>query len=117
MASLGGFIQSSQHICVVNISQNRISDKGIEELILYLEGNIILEQLILDGNQGITNASIPLFLDVANTSSIKNISTIDTSIATSNRKDLDECLSIPIEQRQIPIKSKTKSAAKVSASS
>lgn len=60
LESIGEFIKNSKTIEVMNIGGNKITDKGIEILSNYLEGNKILKKLCLAGNEGITDKSVPL---------------------------------------------------------
>lgn len=92
---------------------NGVTDKGVEILSEYLIGNTSLIHLELDGNKGITAASIPLFIEIVKKSCIIGMK---VSINWDNHLQFSEAISTPIEEREIPIKSKAKSAAKISTS-
>ncbi len=116
MQQLGEYVQENKYLERLNINGNKITDKGVEILSEYLSGNILLKELGLYYNRGITNASVPYLVDIANKSYITNIYLVDTSITYKNQQEINNALSIPIDEREIPIKSNTKSAAKISAS-
>ena len=64
MESLGEFIQSSKTIEIIDIGDNKITDKGIEILLPYLIGNITIKYLGISFNKGITDKSIPLLNEI-----------------------------------------------------
>ncbi len=115
MKQLGEYIQDNEHLERLEIG-SKVTDKGIEMLSEYLIGNTTLKELNLS-NKGITDVSVPYLIDIAKKSCITEIDIENTSISEEKEDELTEkTFKIPIEQREIPIKSNTKSAAKISAS-
>ncbi len=84
MKSLGEYIKSNKFIEVISLSQNTISDAGIEIFAPYLDGNTTFECLYLNNNKGITDKSISLLVKMIESSHIKNMGIIDTSITQKN---------------------------------
>ena len=104
MESLGEFIQNSQTINNISISFNKITDKGIELLLPYLiDGNITLKYLVIDENKGITDKSIPLLIEIIHKSNIEDINIDETLITEEGRDEIKASLSIPIDEREIPL--------------
>ncbi len=116
MKQLGEYVQDNEHLEILDISNNNITDKGIEIISEYLIGNTIINDLYLHGNEGITDVSAPYLIDIAKKSCITKIDVEHTSIFHKEQQEIWKALKIPIEEREIPIKSNTKSAAKISAS-
>ncbi len=116
MKQLGEYVQDSQYLDILRLGNNKITDKGIEMISEYLIGNTKLKELDLSVNKGITDASVPYLVEIGNKSCITKIGLRDTSISEEKQQQIKELLKIPIEEREIPIKSNTKSAAKISAS-
>ena len=116
MKQLGEYVQDNQHLELLWIGWNKVTDEGAEILSEYLIGNTKLKELGLYGNMGITDASVPYLIEIAKKSCIADICVRNTSISEENKQGIKELLKTPIEQREIPIKSNTKSAAKISAS-
>lgn len=114
MTSLGQFIEKSEHLQNLHISSNKITDKGIETLCDYLIGNIHLKELHIKENEEITDESYQILVDVAKSTYILKINLWDTSISDEKRNSIQELLLIPVGKRDVPIKSLSKSAAKVS---
>ena len=85
MESLGNYIKNNPHIEIIDLinfssERNKITDKGIEILSPYLEGNKTFKKLKLDKNKGITDKSIPFLMKMIETLNIINIDTRETSI-------------------------------------
>ncbi len=116
MKQLGEYVQDNEHLERLMLGYNKITDKGIEVISEYLIGNTVMKILVLRYNRGITNASIPYLIEIANQSCITDMDLWHTSISAEKKKEITELLKIPIDEREIPIKSNTKSAAKISAS-
>ncbi len=98
------------------LSSNEATDKGIETIPEDLIGNTKLKVLDLNRNSGITDASVPYLIEIAKKSCITEIGLRDTLISYAKKQEVEELLKIPIDEREVPIKSNTKSAAKISAS-
>lgn len=121
MKSLGELLQSDQSIENIYIGddfdvEGSITDKGIEILSEYLIGNTTLKSLCICGNSNITDASVPFFLEVANKTCINHINLWCTGVSETDQSEVETLCSKPIEEREIPIFSTTKSAAKSSRS-
>lgn len=107
--SFAELIQDNESLAKLNLRSNLITDKGIELLCDCLVGYSVITDLYLIGNQGITNASLPYLIDI-----IKKTHIIDLDALSSEAKEeeIRIALKLPIEQRQIPVASKSKSASK-----
>ncbi len=116
MPSLVELLSFNEDVESLTLSSNKLSDKSIELLSDCLSGNTTLKTLLLNGNIKITDESAPFLMNIAKASGISSIDVRATNIAFSNLQELQKLLCIPIEQRELPIKSNTKSAAKISAS-
>lgn len=84
MQALGKYINSNASIQEINLERTQISDKGIEILELYLQGNVSLKRLDLSGNQGITHESVPFLTKMIESSHIEDIVITKTSIIAKN---------------------------------
>ncbi len=113
MKQLGEYMQDNKYLEQIWLFENKVSDKGIEILSEYLIGNIKLKQLYLMHNIGITDKSVPYLMEIAMRSCIARLDLWRTSISIAKQQEIKELLKIPIEEREIPIKSNTKSAAKI----
>jgi len=119
MESLSDFLKDNQtikgiHIGGYSFKESKITDKGIEILSNGLIGNICLNKLYLEHNKGITGESIDLLKEISMKSDLKEINLDMTSISRENQREIDNLLRIPIDEREIPVHSMSKSAAKVS---
>lgn len=114
MLQLGNFIEANECLIEIDLGQNRIANKGIEILTEHMIGNTGLKLLWLNGNTGIKNSSVPYLLEAITKSNIAEIHMNSTCISDENKKEIRKAFKIPIDQRQVPIKSKSKSAAKIS---
>lgn len=115
MKSLGEYIQDDGHLEKLYLSYNKISDKGIEIFSEHLIGNVTLNTLSFGGNKDITDASAPILINAIKKSHISEIVVSFTSMSIQKIKQVEESTNIPFDQREIPLKSNTKSAAKSSA--
>jgi len=84
MESFGEFIKNSKTIKDIDISNNKIADNGIELLLPYLIGNITIKKIGINDNNGITDISIPLLIEIIQKSSVEDIGIIGTSITNEN---------------------------------
>ncbi len=116
MKQLGEYVQDNQHLKILRLVKNKVTDKGIEIISEYLIGNTKLKELGLYGNMGITDESVPYFREIAKKSCIIRMNISGSSKSRGKQQEIEELLKIPIDEREIPIKSNTKSAAKISAS-
>ncbi len=116
MKQLGEFVQDNEYLKKLGIGSNKVTDKGIEMLSECLMGNTKLKELDLNNNERITDASVSYLIEIAKKSCMTGIYLDDTSISEERQQEIREACKIPTEEREIPIKSNTKSAAKISAS-
>lgn len=114
MNHLGEFVQENLHLEVLNLSSNLITDDGIEILTDHLIGNVKLNNLKLNYNKGITEKSTACLSQTIKKSHVINLETWSTSIPTDASKEFEKFLKIPIDEREIPLQSNTKSASKIS---
>lgn len=112
MKQVGEYIQESEYLFGLSIGNN-VTDEGIEILSQHLIGNTTLKELWLSLNAGITDISSPYLFEIAKRSSISKLNLHGTSISFEKKRDIENAFTTPIEQRELPIKSNTKSAAKV----
>ena len=127
--SLGEFLQYNSTIEFIDIGFTRplglfgfdqgsnlfggITDSGIEALAPYLFGNSSLKSLQFLF-QNITSQSIPILKEMIEKSCLQYLNLYRTQIPPEAIRDFAPLLSTPIDQREIPIISKsTKSAAKI----
>lgn len=82
--SLGELLQNNNTIEQIDIGSNKISDKGIEELLPFSSNNSILNSLNFSKCKGITNKSIPLLIELIEKSKIKNINILGSGITEKN---------------------------------
>lgn len=82
MSSLGEFIKQNKSINYVYLSRNKITDKGIEILAPYLDGNKTFEYLDLVGNDKITMKSMPLIVKTIEHSRMKGFWVYNCNIKT-----------------------------------
>lgn len=107
-----GFIQSIDIGNNYEFERNEISDKGIEILSDYIIGTTSFKNLDIHGNYLISESSLPYLFDIAKMSGAKVINLYKSQVSFANQDQLNALLKTPIEERQIPIRSMTKSAAK-----
>lgn len=115
MESLGEFIKDNQYLQHLYISQNQFTDKAIETLSGHLAGNTELKYLCIQGNKQVTDVSTPYLVEIAKHSCIDSINIAFTSIGLEYANEIKAAFELPIDQREIPLFSSSKSAAKASA--
>lgn len=111
---LGEFIQENDYFERCTLDNKEITDEHIKVLSEYLIGNTKLKSIQFYWNHQISNESIPYFIEIAKKSHIENIIFLMVPISDDKKQELQKYLSIPIDNREIPLKSNTKSAAKIS---
>lgn len=116
MKSLGEYIQNNGHLKAINIGGNYITNKGVKILTEYLIGNTVLNVLDLSDSMEITMESTPYLIEIAKKSHIISLYTLGLLMPLKKSFELQALISIPIDQREIPIISHTKSASKISES-
>lgn len=112
MKSFGEYIQDNPHLKSLLLCECSITDDGVEILSEYLIGNTTLDMLDLSDNEGITAKSVPTLKELARKSCLTELYVWGTSIPNEVQKIVDNAFDTPTDQREIPIKSNTKSAAK-----
>lgn len=110
--NLGEFLESNQYFDSITIDNWQFGDKHMKILTEYLIGNTKLRSIEFPFNQDITDASVPYLIEIAKNSLITTLHIENTRIWSDYRVEIKKYLSIPIDKREICIKSKTKSAAK-----
>lgn len=116
--ALGELIESNELLEKVGISgpvqptSRSISDKGLKTLALYLQGNIKLNDLNISHHMNINNSCADLLKEIAIKTCVKKINLYGTSMSDEVRDEVVKCFQSPIESREIPIFSTSKSAAK-----
>lgn len=113
MAALGEFIDNNPYLEVLKVDYNKVTDKGMYILSPFLIGNTKLKQIALHENSYLTDACLPYVSDMARTSCLTEIMLFATAMSYESQSHVRTLLSIPIDDREVPIKSNTKSAAKV----
>lgn len=108
------YLQENEHLEKLWLGLNKITDNTIKLLSENVVGNTSLKELSLIGNKAITDASTPYLIEVIKNSCITQIDLDTTSISKNYLKEIATALEIPIEQRNVSIKSNSKSAAKTS---
>lgn len=114
MIQIGQYLQDNQYMEYIYLSRNEIDDKGIEILSQCICRNVILKEIFLDWNRGITIKSIPNLIEMIKKSHIVGVYLSNTSIIGSKREEIEKALKIPLEERETLVLSNSKSAAKIS---
>lgn len=121
MEDLGEFIQSDSFLKNISIGNSYgqdtiISDKGIEILTPYLIGNTVLKEIGIFGPNDITTKSFPLLNEIALKSCLNNFYIDEPNLSEDEFNNFNQIFNIPLDQREIPIFSLSKSAKKSSQS-
>lgn len=114
MELVGEFIASSHTVEQLNLCWNEINDEGLRLLSWSLIGNTSLKLLNLTGNKAITIESEGSLIELASKTCLIEIHLGDTQIIERDVNYFTGLFYTPIEDRLIPIQSKSKSAAKLS---
>lgn len=109
--ALGEYVQDNEHLQRLHFGMNKITDKGIETLSQYLIGNLTLNELSLIGNFSITDKSVPYLIEIGRRSCIAKL---NWGLCIENSQLVKDAFDIPLDKREVPIKSNSKSAAKIS---
>lgn len=112
MSDVGDLVKSIPSLEKIRLNSNEITNKGIESLFPCLFGNTTLRYLGLSQNPEITNYE--LFEELASASAITNVSVEGTGVTFEQEAEIKRKFHIPIDSREIPIMSNSKSAAKSS---
>lgn len=84
MQSLGEYIMSNSLISGIDISNNLITDVGVETLSRFLNGNTTLKTIYFQGIKEITDKSNQILIKMIESSSIERIEINETSITQNN---------------------------------
>jgi len=116
MESLGVFIQNNKFIEIIYLGGNYITDKSFEILLPYLFANTTLKKLGVSYNEGITDESVPLLIDIAKICCLEIVDIKRTSITSLKEQQILSKFKTPIDQREIPLITieNVKSASKLS---
>lgn len=114
MRQLGEYVQHNDYLERLDIDNNIITDKGIAILSDHLTGNTTLKILNIGYNKAISDSSVPYLIEIARKSCISHIFMWGLAVSEDQRNAIDKDLAVPSDQREIPIASNTKSAAKIS---
>lgn len=117
MEVLGEYIQFDNLLKSIHLGSGSrdtgITDKGIEIITDYIVGNTSLEDFYINNHGTITGASVPHLKRIARHSYVCHMAQTLRSLDRLDRHEVETCLLIPVEQRELPIVSNTKSAAKI----
>lgn len=114
MDSLGEYLQSAQTVKHLGLGGNKLTNFGVEILSSYIIGDVTLKALWLYRNRKLTSLASQCLKDVAQKSYVTDISLYQTKVSLLDQAEITKLLKIPTKERDIPIKSNTKSAAKSS---
>lgn len=113
MSIIGEYIASKESLKHIFLGQNRITDKGVEILSESIAGNTSLIAIGLDGNKSITDQGFPFLATISKSTYVKRIAVHNTLVSKEKRHDLQQLLKTGKDSREIPIRSTSKSAAKL----
>ena len=119
MEALGQFIENSNSIEEISLGnfektgQSKISDSGIKILSEHLIGNTTLRSLAIYDCDDITDISVPYFIEIAKRSCVTSLDLQCLPISDEELYEIYELCKISIDQREVPVKSNAKSAAKI----
>lgn len=114
MKNLGEYIQDNLYLEKLYIDRNFITNEGIKILSDYLLGNTTINEINIENLNHITDSSSWSLITIAKNSYISIISMQGTSITPNVKQEIINAFNIPLEEREISIKSNTKSASKLS---
>lgn len=112
LAELEEIVTHCYELEILNMCRTALMDDLLESFSAAIIGNTTLREIDFSGNRYLTEASSPFFIEMAAQSCLKKIQIDDTPIAYGLDLQLKNLLRIPIDDREIPIMAKTKSAAK-----
>lgn len=107
------FIENSDNLKTICLGKNYITDTSVEILAGCLRGNVLLNELSIKRNIGITDNAVDTIVEIIKKSSIAKMELFDTSISNENMERIQKLVRLPMEERDLPIKSNAKSAAKI----
>lgn len=110
--SIADFIYQNKSLLSLDLSGNKITDRDIVTLKSSLIGNVSIRDLNLSENQGITDISFKDIKEILMSSHIEFLDVSETRLSAASCKQIINLFKTPIQQREIPMISFTKSAAK-----
>lgn len=110
--SLCDFLSNNNELEVINLGNNRISDNLVERICSALIGNTKIRSLLLSGNKGITSKSFKPLKNMIEKSTVTDFYLFYTSMDHELTDKLDLISRTSYRDRDIPIFSSSKSAAK-----
>lgn len=113
MLSLGKLLRGNEFVEFVDLSNNKLTDKGIEALSKHISGNKKISGLDIQGNDGITDASVSFIISMIKTSSISELQTRQLNISDESKEEIEELLELDVEERDIPAISNLNLSAEV----
>ncbi len=105
-------LESLLPLRICDFSHNNIGDEGFTVFLQAFEGSVAIFSVNFSNNQRITNAIVPIATEIIKTCTIKQLELFSLGIFPRESFLIQEVLSLPIEQRMIPVQSNSKSAAK-----
>lgn len=114
MNDIGDFLSDDEYLECFKLDKNELTDKGIKIISDYLVGNTTLLEFTIGENLGITDFAIPYLTDIANQTAVMNFNLWSTAVSSEKQQEIIALLAVPVQERSVPIKSKAKSAAKIS---
>lgn len=84
MKSIGEYIKYNKYVEQIRIKFCTISDTGIEILAPYLDDNITLKHFSFEGNEGVTDKSVPMLLKMIESSHLEALDINETSITQNH---------------------------------
>ncbi len=98
----------------LDLSHTNLTNKSIEMLSESLVGNTSLRKLSMDGNINISDKAAPYLLNIAQTTCITNLEIARSLLSFNISTEIQNEFGKPFQERDVPINSKSKSAAKIS---
>lgn len=112
MDDLADLLPDLRNLNILGISNNKITDDGIKTISQALVGNISITELDISSLQDVTDQSVSTLKDIINFSSLKELYLDATSISDGNQDQIRKAIATPIDSRNTPIMSNSKSASK-----
>lgn len=111
--SFARFMQHSQSLTYLNLSKNFITDKSALAMLDSLRGNKVFTALSLFENDQITDAFVEPLIEIIKCSGLRYVDLLDTYVSANDIDKIRRSLHTPFHERDLPLDSKSKSAAKI----
>ncbi len=120
LESLGELLSYQESIEEVTLSTRqqyqdqggKITDAGLELFAEKIIGNIALKRIDFSSHMSITHNSKSALTDLARKTCLERINLDGTSLSSSDKNEIQRLLATPSIEREIPVFSTSKSAAK-----